>query len=483
MTPGTAQRCSRAGLGLGAPWPLSLVELPTWGPWHSRVWKWAGGSSARRSRPPRVEAQAGLSPHVPPRTFNYILRELPKVPTHVPVCVLGNYRDMGEHRVILPGDVRDVLDHLDRWAHACPQTHPPPGCTSAPPAHACHPWMCARHPLPPPRARAPGHACCTAPPEPRPPLQLQGPRPSWRQTWAGSGPSSPRVQQECCPPPWGAWVGWAVRSCRDRRLQWPGLGVHRRAPRLAKLSEPNVSIWDSGPITCWSTQRPGALPPGRLGLGASSAQRACPSCLSLSCLCSFANRPPGSSYFRYAESSMKNSFGLKYLHRFFNIPFLQLQVSAAGRGRAWSHQSGCPRLVGELDRSGTTGPAVGPPCVRAGASQRHGPQQPPALMAAPLSPPWAWALCRQLQGLRSPRLPPPGWLPSLESRSPFCWGMRLGLQKKQRLPVPWLSSPPPAPLAPHVAVAALQPAVAPETCLVRGLTLDQWWAFKASPRR
>ncbi|XP_059747112.1 rab-like protein 6 isoform X1 [Bos taurus] len=35
--------------------------------------------------------------------------------------------------------------------------------------------------------------------------------------------------------------------------------------------------------------------------------------------------PPGSSYFRYAESSMKNSFGLKYLHRFFNIPFLQLQ--------------------------------------------------------------------------------------------------------------------------------------------------------------
>lgn len=41
------------------------------------------------------------------------------------------------------------------------------------------------------------------------------------------------------------------------------------------------------------------------------------------------NRPPGSSYFRYAESSMKNSFGLKYLHKFFNIPFLQLQVSPA----------------------------------------------------------------------------------------------------------------------------------------------------------
>ncbi|XP_037652850.1 rab-like protein 6 [Choloepus didactylus] len=47
-------------------------------------------------------------------TFNYILRELPKVPTHVPVCVLGNYRDMGEHRVILPEDVRDCIERLDR---------------------------------------------------------------------------------------------------------------------------------------------------------------------------------------------------------------------------------------------------------------------------------------------------------------------------------------------------------------------------------
>ncbi|GAA6226491.1 rab-like protein 6 isoform X3 [Lates japonicus] len=37
------------------------------------------------------------------------------------------------------------------------------------------------------------------------------------------------------------------------------------------------------------------------------------------------NRPMGSSYIHYAESSMKNGFGLKYLHRFFNIPFLQLQ--------------------------------------------------------------------------------------------------------------------------------------------------------------
>ncbi|XP_042344765.1 rab-like protein 6 isoform X2 [Plectropomus leopardus] len=47
-------------------------------------------------------------------TFNYILKELPKVPTHVPVCVLGNHRDMGEHRVILPDDIRDLIAGLNR---------------------------------------------------------------------------------------------------------------------------------------------------------------------------------------------------------------------------------------------------------------------------------------------------------------------------------------------------------------------------------
>uniref|UniRef100_UPI00398F7E5A rab-like protein 6 isoform X2 n=1 Tax=Pristiophorus japonicus TaxID=55135 RepID=UPI00398F7E5A len=47
-------------------------------------------------------------------TFSYIMKELPKVPDHIPVCVLGNHRDMGEHRVILPDDVREFIQSSNR---------------------------------------------------------------------------------------------------------------------------------------------------------------------------------------------------------------------------------------------------------------------------------------------------------------------------------------------------------------------------------
>lgn len=36
-------------------------------------------------------------------------------------------------------------------------------------------------------------------------------------------------------------------------------------------------------------------------------------------------RGNGGAQVRWAESSMRNGFGLKYLHKFFNLPFLQLQ--------------------------------------------------------------------------------------------------------------------------------------------------------------
>lgn len=41
--------------------------------------------------------------------------------------------------------------------------------------------------------------------------------------------------------------------------------------------------------------------------------------------CRHYDRPAGSAIIRYAESSMRNGFGLKYLHKFFNLPFLNLQ--------------------------------------------------------------------------------------------------------------------------------------------------------------
>ncbi|XP_078282528.1 rab-like protein 6 isoform X2 [Rhinoraja longicauda] len=47
-------------------------------------------------------------------TFSYIMKELPKVPDHIPVCVLGNNRDMGEHRVILPDDVKEFIQSINR---------------------------------------------------------------------------------------------------------------------------------------------------------------------------------------------------------------------------------------------------------------------------------------------------------------------------------------------------------------------------------
>lgn len=41
--------------------------------------------------------------------------------------------------------------------------------------------------------------------------------------------------------------------------------------------------------------------------------------------CLHLQRPGEAATVRYAESSMRNGFGLKYLHKFFNLPFLQLQ--------------------------------------------------------------------------------------------------------------------------------------------------------------
>eukprot|EP00116_Pleurobrachia_bachei_P016976 sb/3477238/ len=38
------------------------------------------------------------------------------------------------------------------------------------------------------------------------------------------------------------------------------------------------------------------------------------------------NRPAEAAEVYYMEASMRDGFGLKYLYRFFNVPFLELQV-------------------------------------------------------------------------------------------------------------------------------------------------------------
>jgi len=47
-------------------------------------------------------------------TFEYIQRELPKVPTHIPVLILANHRDMGHHRVVTEDQVRGFIEELGR---------------------------------------------------------------------------------------------------------------------------------------------------------------------------------------------------------------------------------------------------------------------------------------------------------------------------------------------------------------------------------
>lgn len=47
-------------------------------------------------------------------TFNYIERELPKVPNHIPTLVLANFRDMGDHRVITLDEVVGLVESMER---------------------------------------------------------------------------------------------------------------------------------------------------------------------------------------------------------------------------------------------------------------------------------------------------------------------------------------------------------------------------------
>ncbi|XP_071516967.1 rab-like protein 6 [Panulirus ornatus] len=47
-------------------------------------------------------------------TFDYVRREIVNIPTHIPVLVLANHRDMGHHRVVSEDDVRFFIEALER---------------------------------------------------------------------------------------------------------------------------------------------------------------------------------------------------------------------------------------------------------------------------------------------------------------------------------------------------------------------------------
>lgn len=51
-------------------------------------------------------------------TFSYVERELGKIPSQIPVLVLGNHRDMGHHRVVLEDKAIYFIESLDRGKDA-----------------------------------------------------------------------------------------------------------------------------------------------------------------------------------------------------------------------------------------------------------------------------------------------------------------------------------------------------------------------------
>ena len=51
-------------------------------------------------------------------TFEYVCRELPKIPQYIPVLILGNHCDMSHHRVVTAGQAIGLIEGL-KLVHIC----------------------------------------------------------------------------------------------------------------------------------------------------------------------------------------------------------------------------------------------------------------------------------------------------------------------------------------------------------------------------
>lgn len=47
-------------------------------------------------------------------TFDYIQRELPKIPEHIPIMILANHCDMSHHRTVTPHHLSFYVENLQR---------------------------------------------------------------------------------------------------------------------------------------------------------------------------------------------------------------------------------------------------------------------------------------------------------------------------------------------------------------------------------
>ena len=168
------------------------------------------------------------------RTFDYVEREIPKVPHHIPILVLANHRDMGEHRTVSLDKITFYIDDVHKWDH-----------------NSCR---------------------------------------SWKLTLSKAIIFI---------------LFW--KTCLFRHVCLCVLNSKKAVDKgLARCSR-NGPVYDS------------RLPDSRITSTDSS--------LTVTWFCR-ARLESGGSAVRCCEASMRNGFGLKYVHRFFNVPFLKLQVSS-----------------------------------------------------------------------------------------------------------------------------------------------------------